>query len=266
MILHVFPGSQSVSISKRIPAQRIVLVASVPVIIGAALLSLPPSIPETVGFTADGVQGFAYAWILASYGTMIAAQFYMRQLRHQREVRATSTLPQVLTQLETASDVEQYFSRLIQVNLRNMEQYYLLVRQQTEKSYRLTQAGAAVGFVVLVAGIILSFFDEISSASKVLTIGSGALIEFISAVFFYIYNTTIRQLNTYHDKLVNVQDTMLALKVAQIVKDDTLKDRTMAYLTRALTQRLLHATDIDALADAEMPESEKTAPGERTTE
>lgn len=55
---------------------------------------------------------------------------------------------------------------------------------------------------------------------------------------FYVYNKTIAQLNTYHEKLVNVQDTMLALKVAQIVKDEKLKDETMAYLTKALTRKL----------------------------
>ena len=125
-----------------------------------------------------------------------------------------------------------------------MEQYYLLVRTQTEKSYGLTQFAAFVGFFTLIAGIILSFFEGLNSPSTIITIASGTLIEFISAVFFYIYNRTVNQLNTYHEKLVNVQDTMLALKVAQIVKDEKLKDDTMTYLTKALTNRLIDKKEV----------------------
>lgn len=117
-----------------------------------------------------------------------------------------------------------------------MEQYYQLVRVQTEKSYRLTQGAALVGFVLLVSGIALGFRSGTVDAIAGLMVAVGALVEFISAVMFWIYNKTVTQLNEYHERLVNVQDTMLALKVAQIVKDDKVKDETMAYLTRALTK------------------------------
>ena len=103
----------------------------------------------------------------------------------------------------------------------------------------------------------MSFLEGLDSAPTALTIASGALIEFISAIFFHIYNRTVRQLNTYHDKLVSVQDTMLALKVAQIVKEPALKDSTMAYLTRALTSRLG-----EPLAPVDADESAPEASGE----
>ena len=68
---------------------------------------------------------------------------------------------------------------------------------------------------------------------------SGIIIEFISAIFFYLYNKTIQQLNIYHDKLIAVQDTTLALKVAQSITDVDMKNQTMRYLTRILTNKLI---------------------------
>jgi hypothetical protein len=164
--------------------------------------------------------------------------------RHD-QIESVAACATIYNKLDEDSDEETYFRRLIQVNLRNMEQYYQLVRRQTQKSFLMTTVLAVAGFVILAAGIVMGFFSsstlfdyaKISSHTR-LTMVSGALIEFISAICFYLYNRTIQQLNAYHDKLVDVQDTMLALKVAQIVKQEDLKDNTMAFLTRALTRRL----------------------------
>lgn len=43
---------------------------------------------------------------------------------------------------------------------------------------------------------------------------------------------------------------MLALKVAQIVKDEKMKDETMSYLTRALTRKLSFESNNGVVPDA----------------
>lgn len=44
---------------------------------------------------------------------------------------------------------------------------------------------------------------------------AGILIEFITAVFFYIYNKTILKTGEYHKKLVLSQNISLALKTTE---------------------------------------------------
>jgi len=216
----------------------------------------PPHIPSTLrepflkdvfdpvfthfSITRAEVRGFSIAILFLSYLLLPVIIWLTRRNTEQIAIRATSLNPGLFEKLEKAADVEDYFSKLIQVNLTNMEQYYLLVRTQSDKSYKLTQLCAAAGFCVLITGILFSLVKGASSSTTIITISSGVLIEFISAVFFYIYNKTVAQLNTYHEKLISVQDTMLALKVAQIVKDQNLKDKTMAYLTEALTSKLMN--------------------------
>lgn len=207
-------------------------------IIGSSekLMTLLPNPSEQ-----DFFEGFGLALALTAGILMISS--FMTILRTQENLRmqavTTGGLRTVIKRLEEASDEEEYFSRLIQVNLRNIEDYYNLVQKQSDKSYRLTQGGAIAGFGVLLIGIVLSFFQGMNQTSTALTIASGTLIEFISAIFFYLYNKTIQQLSEYHDKLIKVQDTMLALRVAQGIKnDESMKNETMRYLTEALTSGL----------------------------
>jgi hypothetical protein len=279
--VQVFPKRNLINlVERRRVSLRILVLAFVPYLLAFLLLmiSLRPDpnpkpftpwlqevfdpIYGAIGITRDEVRGFAWAVFLVSLVAMFLVELYVIKSRNQPEERAASTVPQIIEKLNQATDEQQYFSRLIENNLDNMEKYYQLVRTQTEKSYGLTQAAAVVGFMVLVAGIILSFMKSFDNPSTIVTLASGALIEFISAVFFYIYNRTVVQLNVYHEKLINVQDTMLALKVAQIIQDQKLKDETMADLTKALTSRLqrIKATEASMGTIAEPDSSSKSDP------
>jgi len=190
------------------------------------------------------ISGFGWAVGIIGYGSLlIGTQIYAESLRSLRK-RAVSTgrIHTVIKQLEQLVNKEdEYFAKLINVNLSNIEAYYLLVKSQSDNSFRLTLASAFAGFIVLMAGILLSFSKGTDNSATTITIASGVLIEFISAIFFYLYNKSVIQLNSYHDKLIDVQDTMLALKVSQDIKnDESLKNQTLKYLTEALTSRLVH--------------------------
>ena len=143
---------------------------------------------------------------------------------------------------QTSADEEQYFSKLLGINLRYIEKYYKLVEEHADKSYRLARWAARAGFLVLLAGMLISFVPNLGVAPKAVALGSGVLIEFVGAVFFYLYNRTVRQLNSYHEKLVNVQDAILALRVAQGINKNHMKlyNDTMRYLAESLMTSRLH--------------------------
>lgn len=181
--VQVLPASKVVNIISN-PSPWIVLAfIALPLLVGFLLLEFSTNISEYTHINKDMVRGFALAVIIVGYLSQIGGSIYFKNLRKRRALRAVSSTSQVLTKLEKAADVEEYFSRLIQVNLSNMEQYYLLVRNQTEKSYKLTQFASIVGLVILSCGIILSFYKDINSPATMLTVSSGILVEFISAIF-----------------------------------------------------------------------------------
>src|SRR6266704_6953816 len=56
------------------------------------------------------------------------------------------------------------------------------------------------------------FFGQTTPAY--VTTASGVLGQFISAVFFYLYNSTVLKMSEYHRKLVLTQNIGLALKIS----------------------------------------------------
>ena len=216
----------------------------------------PLILPVLIGIIITVIGGFyenefIIGWGLASILSVYIGFFYSIFFQHknykQKILRAvdSSRINTLITNLDKSTTEEDYFNKLIAVNLKYMDDYYHLVQIQTSKSYQLTRFGAIVGFLVLLIGIGLSYYTDIKSGNDNLlstgglTMASGIIIEFISAIFFYLYNKTIQQLNIYHDKLIAVQDTTLALKVAQSITDVDMKNQTMRYLTRILTNKLI---------------------------
>lgn len=134
------------------------------------------------------------------------------------------------------TDYERYFIKLLQINLDNLTRYYLLVGEQAAKSFLLTVATAMGGFLILVGGIALSFFSiqGVTVAMEAVAVASGLIVEFIAGVMFYIYNRTIKRLGAYHDKLLRVQDLILALNLTQSIENAAVMNRNLEYLARSI--------------------------------
>ncbi|GGF18909.1 hypothetical protein GCM10011383_33010 [Hymenobacter cavernae] len=77
------------------------------------------------------------------------------------------------------------------------------------------------------------YFDRINSGYKAII--AGIISEFISAVFFYLYNKTIMQMSKYHSKLVITQNISLALKISESMPEQE-KIKVQSLITRQLTR------------------------------
>jgi hypothetical protein len=108
---------------------------------------------------------------------------------------------------------EDFFNKLVKINFKYLDQYYLQTQEQADKSFRLSLFACIFGLVVIVTGIVMMFLDKIQPAY--VTTAAGILSEFIAAVFFYLYNRTIQKMSLYHHKLVITQNISLALKISQ---------------------------------------------------
>lgn len=111
---------------------------------------------------------------------------------------------------------------LIKLSYKYLDQYYLQTREHAQKGFVLTFTVAISGGIIIVVGLIAMFFGKTTPAY--VTTASGVIVEFISAVCFYLYNKTVQGMNSYHKKLVISQNIALALKLANSLeehKDDT---------------------------------------------
>lgn len=109
-----------------------------------------------------------------------------------------------------------YFDSLVRINIENLGRYYALVRNQADKSFLVSVYAGVLGFTLVAIG---SFIETPSQITTV----SGLLTEFISAVFFYLYSQTVRQMKGYHDSLLAVQNVLLSFKLIDDTRDEAQK-------------------------------------------
>jgi hypothetical protein len=178
-----------------------------------------------------------------SYGLILA--FTDRYLKESRLYRYQSDLGELIARkrvLSRFSDTERasatgnsgesnYFDSLVKINVENLAAYYALVKVQTDKSFMVSVASGIIGFILIVMGLIFGFTGVTNSQSLAfVSSGAGVITEFISGVFFYLYNQTVRQMKGYHDSLLSVQNILLSFKLVGDTKDEKVKAAMVAQM------------------------------------
>lgn len=129
----------------------------------------------------------------------------------------------------TGDDIFKY---LLLINTSALEGYIAQTRIQAEQSFRISKIVAGVGFVLIIVGIIMGFFSNISAAY--IAAISGILTEFISGVFFYLYNKTLQQLNLFHNKMLSSQHASMSFMANRLISDVAMRDQCIADLSKVL--------------------------------
>ena len=117
------------------------------------------------------------------------------------------------------------------LNMRKLDEYYVLNKQQARQSFNVSIGAVVVGFATLIVSAMF-FADPRGKFTGAL---AGVLLQFIGGGFFYLYNKSLDQLNLFYAKLINLQNTMLALQLCE--KLTTTKEETMKTIALELMER-----------------------------
>lgn len=130
------------------------------------------------------------------------------------------------------------FKYLLLLNTSALEEYIAQTRLQAEQSFRLSKIVAVLGFGLITVGIMLGIYSNFSGIGSLdvayLASVAGIIIEFISGVFFYLYNRTLQQLNLFHDKMISSQHVAMSFMANSLVADETKRDEIKADLSKML--------------------------------
>jgi hypothetical protein len=128
-----------------------------------------------------------------------------------------------------------FFTKLVEINFKYLDQYYLQTQEQADKSFWLSVIAGVVGFIIIITGVIMMFLNaDKNFQPSYITTGAGVITEFIASVFFYLYNRTILKMSQYHQKLVITQNISLALKTADALHES--KEKVLEKIIESLTQ------------------------------
>lgn len=175
----------------------------------AAVISIPATL---------FVVGYASLW--PAVGGMRAQRLLEIEAEKERIERRLGGVESSGSDGQAAGSTAQggagYFNELVSINVTNLREYYHMVKTHAQQSFLASVFAGLFGFVLIAVGLGVAFFQERSDQSAAfLATGAGMLTEFISGVFFYLYNRTIRQLKDYHDSLLDVQNVLLTFKVLE---------------------------------------------------
>jgi hypothetical protein len=97
--------------------------------------------------------------------------------------------------------------------------YYSLALYQARRSFRWALVAAGVGLAFFLASIIVLLFQHPSEVA-VASIISGALVEVISGINFYLYNKTSAQLADFLTRLDLTQRYLLSNSICESLDGD----------------------------------------------
>jgi hypothetical protein len=124
------------------------------------------------------------------------------------------------------------------INTSALDGYIAQTRHQADQSFQLSQKVAVVGFVLIALGIGLGYYSNLSGKNSFeaayLSSIAGILTEFISGIFFYLYNKTLNQLNMFHNKMIASQHVAMSFLSNSLVADEVKRDECKTDLSKML--------------------------------
>lgn len=156
---------------------------------------------------------------------------YFDNLLRVRQVSVAGAAEQALKRLSDAPEGDVRAIAASQIEL--LSRFYDLALSQAGRSFRWALAASVTGLAFFLLAIAFMLWQR-SSELATLTLISGALIELIAGVNFYLYGRTLSQLSLFQGRLEVTQRFLLANSLCESLGDEW-RDKTRARLIDQLT-------------------------------
>ncbi len=176
------------------------------------------------------------AWVLEVYAD--ASVIKLRQALNRGSAEQSAAEADLAREDDTGLVPLLRYSRL------QLESYYEIGLTQTQRSFRYGVVAMWIGFAVILIGIVIQLVDldrygvrPLESDVDTLILISGAIIEVISALFLWVYRSSIRQLTYFYNRQMYNHSALMSAKIAGSMSDgdatrslivDRLLDKTWA--------------------------------------
>jgi len=129
--------------------------------------------------------------------------------------------------------------KIAQLSVNHLNEYYTINKRQSTISYVFSMAAILAGLALIVGGIILNYTGFKTVQTTYLAALSGILLEFIGGAFFFMYKKSLEQVNLFYSQLIKIQDTLMAISLADGIKDDSKKSDMQEKIIVSLLERSL---------------------------
>lgn len=120
--------------------------------------------------------------------------------------------------------IDEFFTQISLINVEQLKKYYDIIGNQADRSFNWAIIISIIGFCFIGYAIYISLLNNQSETYTtnivLLTWISGAVIEFISTICFYLYTQSQKFLLEHKNSLLDVQNVLLSLWMVNEMKDD----------------------------------------------
>lgn len=135
----------------------------------------------------------------------------------------------IVIQDETSKkDIQQKdIMELMFENMKEIKDYYTISKKQATKSFTLAVWLCIIGFIFIIASIVLITIFKTSIAVSIIPGIAGSVIELIAGTALVVYKTSLEQLNNYYESLHNNERFLSLVNLVSKLSD---KKQDEAYL------------------------------------
>ena len=171
--------------------------------------------------------------ILTFLGLFIFLYIGIRAILYKTTKREAEEVDSAIAKtLENIKSSETVIDLMIQ-NVAELKGYYVISKQQANRSFMSALTICFLGFTLFASGIVISFFSN--ENILIYTTVAGSIVEIVSGLFFWLYKSSTKQLNIYHERLGATEKYLTAIQLVDKM-DNSTKDDAYRFLIESLVR------------------------------
>lgn len=163
-----------------------------------------------------------------------------REMFQEQIARAETNKRDFISKLESADDGE-IFRFYLLANLATHEAIVGQSKLQAEQSFAWSKRVAVFGFASILVGVLLAILSPAIGIPTLkpayLATLAGLLVEFISGVFFFLYSSTLKQMNAAQASVHQSQELALAVLMCKDIENPSTRDAAVGSIASKIIER-----------------------------
>jgi hypothetical protein len=115
------------------------------------------------------------------------------------------------------------------------KEYHETVLDQSQRSFNVSLVFASIGLIFFIVAVIIALIRDLNSLAAIVPLLSGAVVEVVAGIGFYLYRKTTAQLSSFHGGVDVMQRYILANSLCTSLDDDE-RNKTRVALIHEISQ------------------------------
>ncbi|MBK5261607.1 MAG: hypothetical protein JJE17_03410 [Peptostreptococcaceae bacterium] len=103
-------------------------------------------------------------------------------------------------------------------NVAELKEYYTISKRQANQSFKIASLMSLFGFLIYISGLVAVLYWD--KDVKAITLISGTIIEVVSALSYWLYTQSIKQLNIYYNNLASTEKYLTVMQLIEMVPEE----------------------------------------------